>query len=365
MSTKLGIVGLPNAGKSTLFNALTAGHAAVAPYPFTTIDQNVGVAQVVDPRLPALAACLSPERIIPTSIEFVDIAGLVKGAHQGEGLGNQFLSHVFGVDALLHVVRCFDDENVAHPMGGVDPLRDVEIINTELLLKDLDVLGRRKEKDHKLAKSGDTSAMRLMEHLGRWLTTLSAGTPIRNLGLAPEAHPKAFGIDLLSAKPVLYAANVSEGMLASPPAWLEALRAMATREGGELVVFCAKLEAELAELEPGDRVAMMQELGLSESALPQVIRRGYALLRLITFFTTASKILQAWTVRQGTKAPQAAGTIHTDFERQFIRAEVIQVEALLRCRSEANARAQGLLRVEGKDYVVQDGDVIHFRVGAS
>ena len=364
MGTKLGIVGLPNVGKSTLFNALTAAHAAVAPYPFTTIDQNVGVAQVEDSRLPALAKCLVPERVIPTSIEFVDIAGLVKGAHQGEGLGNQFLSHLFGVDALLHVVRCFEEGNVAHPMGSVDSLRDIEIINTELLLKDLDVVERRQQKEQKLAKGGEKHAVQLMEHLERWSAALAAGTPIRHLGLAPEARPTAFGIDLLTAKPVLYAANVGEAMLVSAPSSLESLRALVAREGAELVVFCAKLEAELSELEPSDRTAMMQELGITESALPQVIRRGYALLRLITFFTTASHLLQAWTVRQGTKAPQAAGVIHTDFERHFIRAEVIQAETLLRCGSEAKARAQGLLRLEGKDYLVQDGDVVHFKVGA-
>ena len=363
MSTKLGLVGLPNAGKSTLFNALTSAHAAVAPYPFTTIDQNVGVAQVADARLDALAGLLSPERIIPTSLEFVDIAGLVKGAHQGEGLGNQFLSHVFGVDALLHVVRGFDDENVAHPMGMVDPLRDIEIINTELLLKDLEVVSRRKEKEQKLAKGGDKHAIALVEHLERWQAALEAGTPIRSLALAPEAHPNKSGIGLLSAKPVLYAVNVGEGAAGAASAPLESVRALAAREGARVVTFCAKLEAELTELEPADRTAMMHELGIAESALPLVIREGYALLRLLTFFTTASKILQAWTVPQGTKAPQAAGTIHTDFERQFIRAEVVAAETLLRCGSEASARAQGLLRLEGKDYAVHDGDVIHFRVG--
>ena len=362
MGTKLGLVGLPNAGKSTLFNALTAGHAAVAPYPFTTIDQHVGVAQADDPRLQALAQCLSPERVISASIEFVDIAGLVKGASQGEGLGNQFLSHIFGVDALLHVVRGFEEGNVAHPMGQVDPLRDIEIVTTELLLKDLEVVGRRKEKEQKLAKGGDKHAIQLLAHLERWSAALSSGRSIRSLGLSPEVHPKAFGIDLLTAKPVLYAANVGEAALAEPPPWLEQLRALAAGEGAELVVFCAKLEAELTELEPADRAAMMRELGIPESALPQVIRRGYALLRLLTFFTTASKILQAWTVPHETKAPQAAGTIHSDFERHFIRAEVISIEALLQCGSEANARAQGRLHLEGKDYVVQDGDVIHFRV---
>ncbi len=365
MGTKLGLVGLPNAGKSTLFNALTSGHAAVAPYPFTTTNPNIGVARVDDPRLTALATCLHPERVVSTNIEFVDIAGLVKGAHQGEGLGNQFLSHVFGVDALLHVVRCFEDGNVAHPMGDINPVRDIEIINTELLLKDLELLERRREKERKLAKGGDKHAIQLLERLERWHQALSSGQTIRSLKLSVEDYPAAQGIDLLTAKPVLYAANVGEEALSGASAVVESLRARAAQEQAELVVFCAKLEAELVELEPADRTAMMQELGLQESALPQVIHRGYALLHLITFFTTASKILQAWTVRQGTKAPQAAGTIHTDFERQFIRAEVIQVEELVRCGSEATARTQGLLRVEGKEYMVQDGDVIHFRIGSS
>jgi GTP-binding protein YchF len=360
MGTKLGLVGLPNAGKSTLFNALTSGHAAVAPYPFTTTDRNVGVAPVEDPRLTALAACLSPERVIPTTIEVVDIAGLVKGAHEGEGLGNQFLSHVFGVDALVHVVRCFDEGQVAHPIGAVDPVRDVEVVTTELLLKDLELIGRRKEKDQKLAKGGDQHVLHLVGLLDRWAAAVSGGTPIRKMGLAAEEHPNAFGLDLLSAKPVLYAANVGEEASAS---LVERLRRLADGDGAQLVVCCAKLEAELVELEPEDRATMMKELGLVESALPQVIRRSYALLQLVTFFTTVSRILQAWTVPRGTKAPQAAGTIHTDFERQFIRAEVISAEALVRCGSEAAARSQGLLRLEGKEYVVQDGDVLHVRVG--
>src|SRR3989338_3181131 len=256
MATKLGLVGLPNAGKSTLFNALTAGHAAVAPYPFTTTDRNVGVAVVEDSRLSALAQLLKPQRIIPTSIEFVDIAGLVKGAHQGEGLGNKFLSHVFGVDALLHVVRCFEDDNVALPMGGVDPRRDIEIIHTELMLKDLEVLGRRREREQKLAKGGDKAAMKLLEHLQPWDAALSAGTSIRSLGLAAEAAPHAFGIDLLSAKPVLYAANVGEGDLGKEPASVSSLNALIQADGAQLVVFCAKLEAELAELDAADRAEM-------------------------------------------------------------------------------------------------------------
>ena len=364
MGIKFGLVGLPNAGKSTLFNALTSGHAAVAPYPFTTTHPNVGVAPVADARLDALATCFSPDRVIPTTLEVVDIAGLVKGAHQGEGLGNQFLSHIVSVDALFHVVRCFEDGDVAHPMGDVNPLRDIEVINMELMLKDLELVERRKEKEHKLAKGGDPHAAQLMSHLEQWHAALAAGTPIRSLTLSADVHPKAYGLDLLSAKPVLYAANVGEEALGTDThAAGEALQAHAQREGAGVVICCAKLEAELTELDPADRETMMHELGLAESALPQVIRRGYELLALVTFFTTASKILQAWTVSRGSRAPQAAGIIHTDFEKKFIRAEVIGVADLLRCGSEANARTQGLLRLEGKEYVVQDGDVIHFRIG--
>ena len=337
MAVTLGLVGLPNAGKSTLFNALTAAHAAVAPYPFTTTNPNVGVAQVDDPRLQALAAHLRPQRVIPTSLEIVDIAGLVKGAHDGEGLGNQFLSHILGVDALVHVVRCFEDEHVPHPMGAPDPVRDVEVITTELLLKDLEILQRRKEKEQKLAKSGDQRAMALMERIERWHAALSAGTPIRSLALRPEEQPKASGIDLLSMKPVLYVANVGEGAPTNTAPARQALEQLAAREHAQLVSFCAKIEAELAELDDADRAAMRQELGLTDSALPQVIRGGYALLRLLTFFTTASNLLQAWTIAQGTTAPRAAGVIHTDFERNFIRAEVIQADVLLRCGSEAAA----------------------------
>lgn len=363
-STKLGLVGLPNVGKSTLFNALTTGHAAVAPYPFTTIDQNVGVAVVTDPRLATLQGLLKPEKVIPTSLEFVDIAGLVKGANKGEGLGNQFLSHVFGVDALLHVVRAFADENVAHSMGAVDPLRDIEVINTELMLKDLEVLGRRKDKEHKLAKGGDKAAMHFIEQLDTWHAALEKGTMVRNLAIEPHLTPKKFGVDLLTAKPVLYAVNVGESSDAATDASLAQVRALAQREGSRVVTFSAKLEAELAELDPNDRAEMMRELGVKESALPTVIREGYALLKLITFFTTASKILQAWTVPQGTKAPQAAGVIHTDFEKNFIRAEVVQAGELVTLGGEAQARAQGKLRLEGKEYAVQDGDVIHFKIGA-
>jgi len=362
MGAKLGIVGLPNVGKSTLFNALTHGKAQVAPYPFTTTDRNVGVAHVEDARLTLLAQVVPHDQVIPTNIEFVDIAGLVRGAHQGEGLGNQFLSHIFAVDALLHVVRCFDEPNIPHVMGSVDPLRDLEIVNTELLLKDLEIVERRLEKERKLAKGGDKRAQALVEKLETWKQALEQGAPIRELSSVAADHPRAVGIELLTSKPVIYVANIDEASLNTPAALVESLAQIAKQEQAELMILCAKLEAELAELEPTDRTAMMKELGLSESALPLVVRRGYQLLNLITFFTTASKILQAWTVSRGAKAPQAAGVIHTDFERHFIRAEVISVDQLIACGGEAQARAKGLLRVEGRDYVVQDGDVIHVRV---
>lgn len=374
MSTKLGIVGLPNAGKSSLFNALTQAHAQVAPYPFTTTDRNVGVASVEDPRLKLLAGVVPHDKIIPTAIEFVDIAGLIKGAHKGEGLGNQFLSHIFGVDAILHVVRCFEDGNVPHPIGGVDPERDVEVINTELMLKDLEIIDRRLEKDRKLAKSGDKAASAMSERLTSWKQALEQGTPIRKLGLSPEDHPKASGIDLLSSKPVIYVANIDEVPGSPPPGYstggvpgtsspVEALRKVAAQDQAHLVSLCVKLEAELSELEPADRAEMMRELGLKDSALPVVVQQGYALLQLVTFFTTASRMVQAWTVRQGTKAPQAAGVIHTDFEQKFIRAEVIAAQDLVRSGGEVHARTKGLLRTEGRDYEVHDGDVIHFRIG--
>jgi len=365
MGAKIGIVGLPNAGKSTLFNALTRAHALVAPYPFTTTDRNLGVATVEDARLGHLAGLIPHDRVIPTALEIVDIAGLVKGAHEGQGLGNQFLSHILGVDVLLHVVRCFDQADVPHVLGQADPVQDVEVVKTELLLKDLELIERRIDKEQKLAKGGDKHAQAFVEAAARWQEALGRGLPIRRLGLSADAHPAAFGVALLTSKPVIYAANIDEAELGTPPASLERLNAVARQEGAELIALCAKLEAELVELEPQDRAAMQRELGLVESALPQVVRCGYSLLSLITFFTTASRILQAWTVARGTKAPQAAGTIHSDFERQFIRAEVISVETLVACGGEPAAKAQGLLRTEGKDYVVQDGDVIHFRIGTT
>lgn len=362
MSTRLGIVGLPNIGKSTLFNALTRGNAQVAPYPFTTTDPNVGIATVDDARLAQLARIIPHDRIIPTSIEFVDIAGLIQGAHEGEGLGNQFLSHIFAVDALLHVVRCFDDPNIPAAMEGVDPIRDVEVITTELLLKDLEMVERRLEKERKLSKGGEKKAQALVEHLDQWKQTLEQGIPLRQLERPEAERPRAFGLEFLTEKPVIYIANVDEASLKTSPASVERLAQLAARGQAELIVLCAKLEGELAELDPADQATMRQELGVVESALPRVVKQGYHLLNLLTFFTTASRMIQAWTVAHGTKAPQAAGTIHTDFERQFVRAEVISVEALVGCGGETQAKTKGLLRVEGKEYVVKDGDVMHFRL---
>ena len=362
MSTKLGLVGLPNAGKSTLFNALTSGHAAAAPYPFTTTDSNVGIAKVEDPRLEALARLIKPGKVIPATLECVDIAGLVKDAHEGEGLGNQFLSHILRVDALLHVVRCFDDENVAHPMGEMNPVRDAEIVNTELLLKDLEWLQRRREKESKIAKGGDKEAIAQVGRLDRWIEAVGAGKPIRQLCLAPKERPSACGVDVLADKPVVYTANVGEGASEASDRAVRALAQLAQAQGSPLVTCAAKLEAELVELDPADRAEMMQEMDVKESALPQVVREGYAALGLITFFTTVSGILQAWTVPKGTGAAKAAGIIHTDFEKKFIKAEVISAETLLALGGETKARSEGKLRIEGRDYGVQDGDVITYRI---
>ena len=364
MGAKVGLIGLPNAGKSSLFNALARANAQVAPYPFTTIDQNVGVAAIDDPRLQRLAAVVPHDKIVPTSLDVVDIAGLVKGAHQGEGLGNQFLSHVLAVDALVQVVRCFSDADVPHPMGEVDPARDVEIVNTELLLKDLELVERRLEKERKLAKGGDKQAQSHVERLGVVKAALEQGTPVRRLGLDDVAHPRALSLELLSAKPVIYVANVDEAALREPTDAVKRLAEIATREKALLISLCVRLEAELVELEAADRAEMIRELGLEEAALPRIVREAYQALALLTFFTTASRMLQAWTVARGTHAPQAAGAIHTDFERNFIRAEVIPWETLVNCGGEAQARAKGVLRLEGKDYEVRDGDVIHFKVGA-
>ena len=362
MGFTCGILGLPNVGKSTLFNALTRAHAAVAPYPFTTIEPNVGTAPVPDPRLDAIARLVPHDTIIPTHLEFVDIAGLVPGASAGAGLGNHFLSHVFAVDCLAHVVRLFGDDNVAHVAGGLDPLRDVGIVTTELLLKDLELLERWLTGQQKAARGGDKTATAAVDAATRWKEALNQGRAIRAIQLPVERHPGAFGLTLLSAKPLFYVVNLDERQSEQTPSSLAALRAQADAEGSTVVAVPVKLEAELAELEPEERSTMRRELGAAEAALGRVVQAGYQALGLVTFFTTESRMVQAWTVRAGSTAPQAAGRIHTDFERGFIRAEVVGYAEFIACGGEAQTKAKGSLRVEGKDYVVRDGDLMRFRV---
>jgi len=358
-----GIVGLPNVGKSTLFNAITQAGAESANYPFCTIDPNVGVVEVPDERLHKLAEIVSPQRIVPTAFEFVDIAGLVKGASQGEGLGNKFLSHIREVDAIAHVVRCFDDENITHVSGKVDPISDMETINLELILADIETVEKRLERTRKNMKSGDKKYAMEAELLERLKETLYANKPARSLEVNDEERLVLRELHLLTSKPVLYAANVSEEEAADPDRNpnVQKVRERAAQEGAEVVAISAKVEAEIAELDGEDKALFLAELGLAESGLNRLIRAAYKLLGLTTYFTAGEQEVRAWTIRRGTKAPQAAGVIHSDFERGFIRAEVVSYEDLVAAGSMAAAREKGLLRLEGKDYVVQDGDVMHFR----
>jgi GTP-binding protein YchF len=362
VAIQCGIVGLPNVGKSTLFNALTRAQIAAENYPFCTIDPNVGVVPLPDTRLGALAAIVHPDKILPTAVEFVDIAGLVAGASQGEGLGNQFLAHIREVDAIAHVVRCFDNDDIVHVAGRIDPMSDVEIINTELALADLASVDKALDRAIKAGKSGtDKDAVRRRALFERAKALLDQGKPARLLELGEDDRRDLRELHLLTAKPVMFIANVDEAGLKTDNAYLTALRARAAVEHAVVVPVCAAIEAEIAQLDEAERDEFMRDLGLAEPGLNRVIRGAYELLGLITYFTAGPKEVRAWTVRRGSTAPQAAGVIHTDFERGFIRAEVIAYDDYIRYRGEAGAREAGRLRLEGKEYVVHEADVMHFR----
>jgi GTP-binding protein YchF len=360
MGIKCGIVGLPNVGKSTLFNALTRAQIAAENYPFCTIEPNVGIVPVPDPRLDVLAAIVHPERILPATVEFVDIAGLVAGASKGEGLGNKFLSHIRENDAIAHVVRCFENDDIIHVAGKIKPLDDVGVINTELALADLDTVERAALRAEKSAKAGDKDAIKLRDLLKRLREHLNTGQAARALINNADERKLLRDLHLITLKPLMYVANVAENGFENNP-HLDELRKAAAEEGADVVPVCAAIEAEISQLEEADRGDFLKELGLSEPGLNRVIRAGYKLLGLQTYFTAGVKEVRAWTVTAGSTAPQAAGVIHTDFEKGFIRAEVIAYDDYVVCKGEAGAKEAGKLRLEGKEYLVKEGDVMHFR----
>lgn len=364
MGFQCGIVGLPNVGKSTLFNALTSAKAEAANYPFCTIEPNTGIVKVPDPRLEQIQKYIKTDRLIPATMTFVDIAGLVKGASKGEGLGNQFLGHIRETQAIAHVVRCFEDDNIIHVDGSVDPIRDVGVIDLELILADLDTINKRYSTLEKSSRTGtDKKAAAQMGVLAPVKKVLEAGKPVRSLKLSPEELALIHEFHLITAKPVMYIANLSENEAQSPESnrHYTALLAHAKAEGSPVIPICGKIESEIAELDASEKAAFLKEMGMPEAGLDRIIRAGYTLLGLQTYFTAGEIEIRAWTILKGFKAPQAAGVIHTDFEKGFIKAEVFHFEDLMKHHSESAIRDAGLLRLEGKDYVVRDGDVMHFR----